>query len=346
MSYKDFVNINTTFDKEEFYANEKITGTITVRNDSPIDLELENIKISLILKHYGKNNTDSINLNSQKNYEYKRLSRKQTIKIDFVIPAAYNITFEGKNVTQSTFIVTKVDITKECEKLLRNEKLSNFKIGGYVRGLFTPDFYDETNIKITKGNTNYELKNASGYIHPGMKKGNSILLVGGIAAIILGILFYVNTKSTDILIIVASIYAILVATIYHFKIGPSNSIGPINFKLQNLKDNSYEVNLKFKKRSINIKEIRCQLIGQEKVTYQSGKNRATAKAFFYKGESHRILPQGLKVLDTISFPEKTLPITIKNDDFEIIWYFKITIRTRNNKVISGKHIVDLKYRKE
>ncbi|SEC82494.1 hypothetical protein SAMN04489761_3690 [Tenacibaculum sp. MAR_2009_124] len=346
MSYKDFVNINTTFDKEEFYANEEITGTITVRNDSPIDLELENIKISLTLKHYGKNNTDSINLSSQKNYEYKRLSRKQIIKINFSLPPAYNITFEGKNVTQSTLIVTKVDITKECEKLLRNEKLSSFKLGGYVKGLFTPDFYDETNIIIAKGNTNYELKNASGYIHPGMKKGNSILVISGIAAIVIGILFYVNTKSIDSLLLIGSIYAILVAAIYHYKIGPSNSIGPINFKLQNLIDNSYEVNLKFKKRTINIKEIRCQLIGQEKVTYQSGKNRATSKAFFYNSKPHRILPQGLSVTDTISFPEKTLPISIKNDDFEIIWYFKITIRTRNNKVISGKHIVDLKYRKE
>ncbi|CAA0147304.1 hypothetical protein R5N98_05170 [Tenacibaculum maritimum] len=343
MSYKNFASISNIFDKTTFYANEKITGKVSVKNNSTINLKLEHIQISLILKHHGKGETDSILLNSFTNHEYKEISRGQSISIPFSFSPIYNVTFNGINVSQSILIKTKVDITNESEKLLRNHKLSNFKIGGYISGLISPDFFEETPIIIAKGDSNYELKNATGLIQPGMENAKTILIIGLSIIATAAIIFYISTKNTYILIALICSYGLLTAGIYHYKIGPSKSIGPINFKLTNQDNDSYQVHLRFQKRTLNIQKINYQLIGQEMVTYDNGSNRSTALSFFFKSKINRILLQGNSAIDIAPFPKKSLPTSISNNDFDITWLFKIIIVTKNNITIEGKHIIDLKY---
>ena len=134
--------------------------------------------------------------------------------------------------------------------------------------------------------------------------------------------------------------------IYLLKIKPSQNIGPIHFNLKDLEDGFYQINLKFDKRLANTKEISCQLIGEEKVTYDNGSSRSTVKYIFFESPSIIKKIQRNNTSIQAELPSESLPIPIKNNDFEITWYFKISTITKHNLLISGKHVVDLKYRKE
>ncbi|KAB1155393.1 hypothetical protein F7018_13045 [Tenacibaculum aiptasiae] len=342
MSYKNFVDIKVSFDKEQFHANENINGDILVRNNSPIDLELENIQIQLALKHQGKGETDEIIIENNTIDEFKRITRGQTISFKFMFNPAYNVSFNGHNVTQSILIKTKVDIKKESEKLLRDEKLSDFKIGGYLKGLFSPDFYNETPVTLIKGNTNYLFEKSNGNIKAGIKRARNILLVGLIASVILSIFFYSNIEKIEVIYTFLALYALLFIGVYYYKIGPSQKVGLINYSLNSLNENSYEANLKLEKRSNIIKEINCQLIGKEKVTYNNGSSRSTATRVFFKGTKHKITPRNVLTYQS-EFPEKSLPISINNNDFEIIWYYSIEVLTKNNIRIKGEDSILINY---
>ncbi|WP_299161316.1 hypothetical protein [uncultured Tenacibaculum sp.] len=345
MSYKSFVAIKIAFDKEQFHANENITGEVFVRNNSPIHLELENIQIKLALKHQGKGETDEIILEANTIHEFKRIARGQTISSKFTFNPAYNVSFNGYNITQTILIKTKVDIKKESEKLLRDEKLSNFKIGGYLKGLFSPDFYNETPVTIIKGNTNYLFEKNKGSIRVGLKKAHNILLIGLIASVVLCIFFYNTIETIEVIYTFLGLYTLLFCIVYYYKIRPSQAVGLINYKLNVLDKNSYEVNLKLKKRSNIIKEINCQLIGKEKVTYDNGSSRSTTTRAFFNGVKNKITPKTVLTYQS-EFPEKSLPISINNNDFEITWYYSIEILTNNNILIKGEDTILISYEQQ
>lgn len=345
MSYKDFLNITTSFNKTEYHVNEHISGEIIIFNNSPIHLDIEDVQISLCLKHQGKGETGMIILETINCKDYKLISKGQSISLNFNFSPAYNVTFNGRNMTQNIVVKTTVDITKESEKSLRTQKLSNFKIGGYLGGLLSPDFHNTTPVFISKGTIPYLFTNASGVIKPGIQKAKLILGIGSIALLILSIIVAFNANRSEIWWSLISIFGILFAAVYYFKILPYRAIGPIEFTLQNSDNNHYTIHLKFKKRGLSNPDISCQLTGIEKVTYDNGSSRSTAKHTFFESASTIIKTKSRSISEDVELPTESLPISIDNNDFEILWYFKITVRTRNNKVISGKHIVDLKYRK-
>lgn len=344
MSYQQFVDIKVTLDRNEFQANETISGEVFVKNHSPIHLDIENIQIKLSIKHQGKGETDEITLDYYSINDYKKISRGQTISSTFTFKPVFNVSFIGENMTQTVLLSTKVDIKKESEKLLRKEKLSDFKIGGYLKGLISPDFYHETPILIIKGNSAYKFKKTSGSIKPGIKKAQTILFFGLIVTGITSAIIYSQLSRLEVFYIFLSIYVILCGIVYFYKIQPSLAIGAINYKLESLNENSYQTNLRLKKRTNTIQHINCQLIGKEKVTYDNGSSRSTTINTFYKGEKTKVTPINISSFKS-KLPNESLPISIKNNDFEIMWYLKLEVLTRNNKRIEGKDLILIDFEK-
>lgn len=336
MSYKDFVLINVTVDKKAYHVNEPISGKVRIKNNSPIQLKLENIQLRLLLKHHGRGETDSSVMHRFTIHDYKSLSIGQVITCDFEFPRAGNVSFVGKNMTQSIIIQTKVDITKESERALRNEKISNFKIVGYIKGVFRPDFYDEEPVKVVRGDVNYHLGSASGVIRPGIKKSLITLGVALVACSVLGGFLYNMSKDPLALYLALGLFAIVAAVVYFLKLGPYLSIGKIDFQLKNLEGNFYEVNLDFEKRSYEIESISYQILARESVTYNNGSSRTTVRHTLYKSKESTIPSKGRKLVHKADLPSKSLPITIDNNDFKVDWFFNIKVVTRGNKTVEGR----------
>lgn len=346
MSYKDFVKIKVNFDKQTFAVNELVTGEIKIQNRSHIHLNLEHIEINLILKHQGKGETDVVILDNSINRDYKSLLKNELVVVKFAFKAVKNITYNGYNVTQSILVKTKVDIKEESEKLLRKEKLSGFKIGGYLRGVFKPDFYDETPVIIEKGAANYKIATAKGSIKPGLKVAMIILGIGAVLSIVIAVIGYKEYRSNNVFYSIISCYSIVFAIVYYLKLGPYLSIGKIDFNLENLEGNFCQLNLKIEKRNSVIKEISYKLLGRELVTYDNGSNRSTARHTFYKGPINKIKRVFGVSGEKVGLPSKSLPVSIINNDFEIRWLFQLTIVTRKNIKIHGTAKIDIEYDSE
>ena len=346
MSYKDFVNINVKLDKQQFSLNEPIIGEVLIQNKSQIQLDLESIQLKLILKHQGKGETDIIELDSHVNRDYKILSRNETVTIKFNFKPVNYVTYNGYNVAQTVLIHTKVDIKKESEKLLRNEKLSDFKIGGYLSGVFMPDFYNETPITVIRGETDYQITHAKGNVKPGLRSSLIALGVGLILCTILGVIAYNKFSSKEFLYGIIGCYLLLILLVYYLKLGPYLSIGRIDFDLKNLEGNLYEVNLVLEKRTSIIKEISYQLIGKELVTYDNGSSRSTATHTFYKSPINTIKGRMKKLIDESGLPTKSLPTSINNNDFEIRWIFKLKVLTKANLKLNGTAKIEIAYEKD
>ena len=344
MSYQQFVDIKVTLEKNEFQANETISGEVFVKNHSPIHLDIENIQIKLSIKHQGKGETDEITLDYYSINSYKKISKGQTISSTFTFEPVFNVSFIGENMTQTILLTTKVDIKKESEKLLRKEKLSDFKIGGYLKGLIRPDFYHETPILIIKGDTSYKFKKTSGSIKPGIKKAQTILFFGLIITGIISAIAYSQLHRFEVFYIFLSIYVIICGVVYFNKIKPSQAIGEINYKLEAVDENFYLISLRLKKRTNTIQYINCQLIGKEKVTYDNGSNRSTVTNTFYKGNKTKVSTINISSFKS-SFPKKSLPKSIKNNDFEIMWHLKLEVLTKVNKRIEGEDLILIDYEK-
>ncbi|WP_417799361.1 hypothetical protein [Tenacibaculum sp.] len=344
MSYQQFVDIKVTLDKNEFQANETISGEVFIKNHSPIHLDIENIQIKLSIKHQGKGETDEITLDYYSINDCEKISKGQTIASAFTFKPVYNVSFIGENMTQTVLLTAKVDIKKESEKQLRKEKLSDFKIGGYLKGLIRPDFYHEIPILLIKGNSTYKFKKTSGSIKPGIKKAQTILFFGLIITGIISAIIYSQLGRLEVFYVFLSIYAILCGIVYFYKIQPSLAIGAINYKLEALDEHYYQTNFRLKKRTNTIQHINCQLIGKEKVTYDNGSSRSTSIKTFYEGEKTKVTPINISSFKS-KFPEESLPISIKNNDFEIIWYLKIAVYTRNNKRIEGEDLILIDFEK-
>ncbi|WGH75303.1 hypothetical protein P8625_14695 [Tenacibaculum tangerinum] len=344
MSYKNFVDINIRLDKEEFQANEPISGEIFVKNNSPIHLDIENIQIKLSIKHQGKGETDEITLDYYTVNDHKKISRAETVSSTFTFKPVFNVSFMGKNMTQTVLLTTKVDIKKESEKLLRNENLSDFKIVGYFTGLINPDFHHQTPILITKGNSSYKFKKTSGSIKPGIKRAQRILFFGLIIAGIASVIIYSQVNRLEVFYIFFGIYLILCGVVYVYKIQPSQAIGEIKYKLEAIDNDFYQTSLRLQKRTNIIQHINCQLLGKEKVTYDNGSSRSTTTSTFYKSEKIKVTTINISSFKS-KFPEKSLPISIKNNDFEIMWYLKIQVLTKNNKLIEGEDLILIDFEK-
>ncbi|CAL2103552.1 conserved protein of unknown function [Tenacibaculum sp. 190130A14a] len=342
MSYTNFVDIKIVLDENEFQVNQPITGEIFVKNNSPIHLDLETIEIKLSLKHQGKGETDEITLDYYFINDYPKISRGQTISSKFSFNPAFNVSFIGKNMTQSILLTTKVDIKKESEKLLRKEKLSDFKLGGYLKGLVSPDFYDETPVLVIKGDTPYKFKKTSGSIKPGIKKAISILFFGFVIVTILSLFIYSTIDMLEVWYTSLSIYIILLGVVYFYKIKPSLAIGKIDYKLTTIDDSFYQTSLRFKKRTRMIQHINCQLIAKEKVTYDNGSSRSTVTKNFYEGPITKVTSTNLHSFKS-ELPTKSLPISINNNDFEILWYLKLEVLTRGNKRLNGEGLIELDF---
>lgn len=345
MSYKDFVDINVQFDQGQYKVGEPISGVIHVKNNSPVLLKLESVKLQLILKHSGRGETDIIKLDHFLIHEFKSISKGATISSEFQFKPVYNVSYNGENVSQAIMVKTKVDIAKESEKILRNEKLSDFKIGGYLRGVFKPDFYDEAPINIVREDTNYHINSARGALRPGMKIAMIILLVALILSIVLGANINKFSNTPESIYIAPGLFGLVLLIVYFLKIGPSLAIGKIDFHLKNLEGNFYEVNLNFQKRAENIQEIIFQIIAIEKVTYDNGSNRSTATDTFYRGPEETITARGRKLVQKAELPNKSLPISIDNGDFEINWYFRIEVVTKNNITLKSRGEIQIGYEK-
>ncbi len=247
MSYKNFVNISFTASKRDFSVGEAITGQLQVENKSKIALKIENIEVKLVLKHQGKGETDSIEINKYVEKTIKTLAVGAVAIVEIDLGAVTTVTYNGYNVTQSVLVYTKVDISKETERLLRKEKLSDFKIGGYLSGVFRPDFYNETLVIVTKSKAEYCFIKGKGVIKPGIRMAAIILFLGLVISIVCGVLVYNMLKSNVVIYGFLFGYAIIFCSVYYLKIGPYLAIGAINFELQNLEDQHYSVKLYTKK---------------------------------------------------------------------------------------------------
>ena len=342
MSYTNFVDIKIVLDENEFQVNQPITGEVFVKNNSPIHLDLETIQIKLSIKHQGKGETDEITLDYYSINDYQKISRGQTISSKFSFNPAFNVSFIGENMTQTILLTTKVDIKKESEKLLRKEKLSDFKFGGYLKGLVTPDFYHETPALVIKGDTPYKFKKASGNIKPGLKMALGILLIGFIASAIFSGIAYSQLDQIEVFYVFLGIYILLFGGVYYYKIQPSLAIGAINYKLTTIDENFYQTSLRLAKRTNSIQHINCQLIGKEKVTYDNGSSRSTVTKKFYEGPITKVTSTNISSFKS-EFPIKSLPISINNNDFEILWYLKLEVLTRSNKRLNGEGLIELDF---
>jgi hypothetical protein len=346
MNYKDLVSINIKIDDTEYYINQPITGVLEVTNNSQIRLDLESIKLELLLKHKGKGETDSIILESTTIKNYKSINVNETVASEFSFKPANNVSYNGYNVTQAILLKTKVDINKETEKLLRNSKLSKLKIGSFFRGVFKPDFYDEELLKVVKGDVDYKINSASGHIKPGKSVALTIIGVSLLVCLIGGVILYKNfDNKTEIIYGVIALFLTVLTFTYFFKLGPSLRLGEIKFKLNNIEGNFYEAVLNFEKRNQSVKEISAQLIGIEKVTYDNGSSRSTTTHTFYDSKPYVIKRFGSSIREEIELPKDSLPKSIDNNDFEIIWKFKIMALTRNNTTLSGSSEINLGFEK-
>jgi len=343
MSYKDFVDIQVKLDKKQFSIGEPIIGELFIKNNSPIQLNLDTIDIKLILKHQGKGETDTIVLDNHIIREYNSLSRNETISSKFEFKPIYNVTYNGHNVTQSILINTKVDINKESEKLLRDEKLSNFKIGGFLRGVFKPDFYNDTPIIIVKGEANYQISKAKGSIKPGLKFAITAFIISAIICVILSFIAHSYAMNVEFFYGIIALFLLAFGVIYYLKLSPYLSIGKIDFELKNLEGNLYEVHLTTEKRTNIIKEISHQIIAKELVTYDNGSSRSTARHTLYGSPANIIKGRAKKLIDEANFPTKSLPITILNNDFEIRWLFTLKIITKTNLKLKGESKINISY---
>jgi len=346
MNYKDLVSINIRLDNTDYNINQPIQGVLEVTNNSQIRLELDSIKLDLILQHKGKGETDAIILESTIIHDFKSINSKQAVSSEFSFNPVYNVSYNGYNVSQAIILKTKVDINKETEKLLRNNKLSKLKIGSFFRGVFKPDFYDEVLIKVIKGNANYKINSASGSLEPGKSTALTIIGISFIVCLIGGFLLHKNfDNKTEIIYGVIALFLAIFTFTYFYKLGPSLKVGNIKFKLNNIEGNFYEAVLNFEKRNQSIKEISAQLIGVEKVTYDNGSSRSTATHTFYESKPHIIKSFGSSIREEIELPSDSLPISIENNDFEILWKFKIIALTKNNLKLSGSSNIKIGFEK-
>ncbi|WP_299891562.1 hypothetical protein [uncultured Lacinutrix sp.] len=346
MNYKDLVSINIKLDNTKYNIYQPIIGVLEIKNNSDVRLELDGIKLELLLRHKGKGETDSIVLENTIIKEYKSINVNQTIVLDFSFSPVNNVSYNGYNVTQAILLKTKVDINKETEKLLRNNKLSKLKIGSFFRGIFKPDFYDEVLIKVIKANANYKINSASGLLKPGKSIALAIIGISFVVCLIGGLLLYKNfDNKTDIIYGVIALFLAIFVFTYFYKLGPSLKVGDIKFKLNNIEGNFYEAVLNFEKRNQSIKEISAQLLGVEKVTYDNGSSRSTAKHTFYESKPHIIKGIASSVREAIELPKDSLPISIINNDFEILWKFKIVALTHNNLTLSGSADINIGFEK-
>lgn len=342
MNYKDLVSINIRLDNTQYKINQPIIGVLKVTNNSQVRLELDSIKLDLLLKHKGKGETDSIILESTIIKDYKSINVNETISLEFSFNPVNNVSYNGYNVTQAILLKTKVDINKETEKLLRNNKLSKLKIGSFFRGVFKPDFYDEALIEVVKGDANYKINSATGILKPGKSIALKIIGISFLISLIGGVILYKNfDNKTEIIYEVIALFLTILVVTYFYKLGPSLKIGNIKFKLNNIEGNFYEAVLNFEKRNQSIKEISTQLIGLEKVTYDNGSSRSTATHTFYESKPHIIKRFGSSIREEIGLPIASLPISINNNDFEILWKFKIVALTKNNLKLSGSSNIDI-----
>lgn len=346
MKYSEAINITISLTQNTFMCNEPIRGELTIKNNYDATILIKNILVNLMLKHQGRGETGTYNIERITISDYRSIKAGEIITHQFAFDPIYNVTYIGENVTQNIIVKTKVDIKSESEKELRNQAISNLKIGSFFRGVFKPDFYNEKVVKIIRGNVNYEIKNAEGSIILGIKKVITILGVSLLALIILSFMFYHNiNEQIEVFYVALSIFLILLGFLYVFKISPSLKIGKIKYKLNNIEGNFYEAILNFEKRSRNIKEIKCQLFAIEKVTYDNGSSRSTATKTFYKSDLYTIKRFGKSIKEEIELPKVSLPKTLNNGDFEIIWKFNIIVTTDRNLNLIGTSEINLGFEK-
>jgi len=239
--------------------------------------------------------------------DYSSIARGEMISKRFEFSPVKNINYNGQKLTQNITIKTKVDITKETEKLLRSNKLSDFKIGGYFSGVFKPDFYNEHPVLITKNDINYKIKKAKGKISPGLSNVFNQLVVSLSVVIFLAIMLRNKFELKELLYGAIGVLGIIFLIVYYFKLRPALSIGSITYKLKNIEGNFYQVNLVFEKRTRNIQKITYQLVAQERVTYDNGSSRSTTTHIFYESPLETIATKMSPITVEANFPKKALP---------------------------------------
>ena len=342
MKYNDFIETEIVFDQQAISCQDPVIGCLKIKNNYDNVVFIDKIEIELILRHKGKGQTETMSLEEQIITDYNKINAGEAIVHHFSFYPTYLTTYIGKNITQQILVKTKVDISKVSEKELRNSAANKLKFASYFRGVFKPDFFNESVLQVDRGEANYEIKKAQGIINPGRNVALAILILGFVLCVIgVFVLYYKFDQDTNVISIPIIIYAIIFWLTYQFKLEPYLKIGKINFNLLNIEGNFYQANLNIEKQTRSIKEMSCQLIGMERVTYNSGKERQTATRDFYKSQPHLINRFLSKIEAKIPLPEGSFPATIKNNDFEIKWRFKILVTTKKGRKLSGTSTIYL-----
>ena len=347
MKYSEFIETIIAFNQTSIKCHEPVVGVIEIKNNYDEMILIDEVIIDLILKHEGKGETDVLKIDQHIITDYKEIQPNEIIEHHFSFEPTYHTTYVGKNMTQNILVKTKVDINKSSEKELRNNAISKLKFASYFRGVFKPDFFSESVLQVERGDTNYEIKKAEGTIKPGRGVALAIMVISFIVCLIGGVILYMNmNEDINLIYIPVSIYAVIFWLTYNYKLEPYLKIGKIDFQLLNIEGNFYQANLNIEKSSRTIKEISCQLIGTEQVTYDNGSKRSTVTHHFLKSKPHIINRLLSKIEEEIPLPDRSLPKTIDNNDFKIIWQFKIMITTKRGRKLSGKAKIDLGFEKK
>ena len=342
MKYSEFIETEIIFIQQKIQCHEPVVGTVKIKNNYDETILIDEIIIKLILKHQGKGETDELEIEKLIVSEYNEIHPDEIIEHHFSFNPPYNTTYVGKNMTQNILVKTKVDINKASERELRNNAISKLKFASFFRGVFKPDFFNESILQVERGDTNYEIKKAIGTIKPGRGAALVIMIISFIVCLVGGLILYFNmNEDINIIYIPVSIYAVIFWLTYNYKLEPYLQIGKIDFTLLNIDGNFCKANLNIEKRTRTIKEISCQFIGTEKVTYNNGSKRSTVTRHFYKSKPHIINRLLSKIEEEISLPDDSLPKSIDNNDFEIIGRFKIVVTTRKGRKLSGTSTIDL-----
>ncbi len=344
MNYRDALSIHSKFEGEFFSCDEPIIGELVVHNNSNELVKIEKITVNLEVIHQGKGETDQVILDDLVINDYASIGPDETITHPFEFKPSYNVSFVGLAVTQNISIKTVVDIAPETEKLLRKKALGEKKILSFLGGMFIPDFYDETPVKVVRGETNYEIKKAGGTIRPGVDSAKSIMIYSLIILMVLSLFgYFLSDKQIEVVYVAIALFAVICVVTYVLKIAPSCKI---NYILKNVEGNFYEAHLELEKGK-KLKGMSCRLVGIEEVTYDCGSSRCTSSETFHESVPTNVQQSSENTFnEVIALPEISVPISISNNDFDIIWKFEITMTTANGSALKGSAPIELGFEKE